>query len=182
MKDETETCGATAQHPTLDLIGCELPDGHDGLHRLTVEGESEPIEWEGSDGDGTAAFDINAFVKALPEGVSLCPLCLGMGGVVEDPPFDPTTHRCETCGGHGKTRTGSLKSNEAERDCVPCNGRGWIANNPGELPAGPARAADLSAPAPVDYMGRTPDDAEFDWSRVVRTEVPVEPEPEPAAA
>lgn len=182
MNDDVDTCGATAVHPTHDLVGCELPAGHDGLHQLTVEGEAEPLQWEDIAEDDVPAFDVEAFVKALPEGVALCPTCLGMGGVVEEPPFDPTTHTCTVCQGRGRTRTGSLKSNEAERDCVACGGRGWLPNDPGELPAGPARAIDFAQPAPVDFAGRTPDDPEFDWSRVARDVEPVVVEPEPAPA
>lgn len=182
MSDERDTCESTAQHPTHDLVGCELPAGHDGLHQLTIEGEAEPLQWEDAAEDDGPAFDVTAFVKALPEGVCLCPLCLGMGGVIEDPPFDPTTHRCETCGGHGRARTGSLKSNEAERDCIPCQGRGWMPNDPGEPPAGPARAVDFAQTDVRDFAGRTPDDPEFDWARVVRDVVPIPAPPEPTPA
>lgn len=182
--DDVPGCDATAQHPELDLIGCELPAGHKGPHRFTVDAddtEAGAVEWDTSDDLPGAVFDVEAIVKALPEGVVLCPTCLGMVGVVEEPPFDPHAHQCATCSGRGKVRTGSLVSAEAERDCVDCHGKGWVANDPGELPASPARASDFAGELPPrDHMGRTPDDPEFAWDRVVR-DVEAVPAPEPAA-
>lgn len=127
-------------------------------------------------------FDLESFVKSLPDGVAMCPMCLGMGGVVEEPPFDPHTHMCATCVGSGTVRTGSRVSAEAERACADCNGRGWLPNEPGELPATPATAAHFDSEAPpTDYAGRTPDDPDFDWSRVAAAPPPVA-EPEPVTA
>jgi hypothetical protein len=141
------------------------------------------LETPGAEDRAGPTFDINAFVANLPDGVCLCPLCLGMGGVIEEPPFDPNTHMCVTCLGRGKVRTGSLKSDQAERDCRACDGNGWMPNDPNEPPAGPAHGADLAGELPPrDYAGRTPDDPDFDWSRVARVEVPAPAPPaEPAA-
>lgn len=182
MNDDAETCDAIAQHPEHGEVRCSLEPGHaaDVSHMVEVEGET--LEWDYDAAGGGATFDVEAFVKALPEGVALCPTCLGSGGVVEEPPFDPTTHTCTNCSGRGKVRTGSLKSNEAERDCIPCAGRGWVPNDPGELPAGPARAVDLVEPVRTDYAGRTPDDPDYDWTRVMRDVEPIAPAAEPAPA
>ena len=138
-----------------------------------------------TDGEAVQAFDVEAFVKMLPPGVALCPHCIGMGWVVEDPPFDPTTSSCPVCRGHGRVRTGSLKTGaDAERDCVRCNGRGWVENDPGVLlhPATAADVVDVDV-QPVDAEGRTPDDPDFDWTRIVeRAPAPPAAEPEPATA
>lgn len=182
MTDDIETCEATAQHPVHGELRCELEPHADGDHQAHVDGVEEPLVWSYGDEQAGPVFDIEAFVRALPAGVALCPMCIGIGAVVEEPPFDPTTHMCPTCGGHGRTRTGSLKSDEAEHACPTCAGRGWMPNEPGELPAAPARSADLAAPSPVDHMGRTPDNPEFDWTRVVRAPGLVVPEPEAATA
>lgn len=182
MTDDPQLCGAIAVHPEHGKLSCGREVHEDGDHQAQVDGVEELLVWSYDSEPDLPVFDINAFVKALPVGVALCPMCLGIGGVVEDPPFDPTVHICETCGGHGRVRTGSLKSNEAERDCPTCQARGWMANDPGAAPAGPARSSDLMAPAPVDHMGRTPDDADFDWTRVVRDVVPIVEAAEPAPA
>lgn len=181
MSDEPETCGVEAEHPELGTLACAREPGHEPPHRVADPAGEGAVEWfDDVDGDepSGAVFDVEAFVKALPDGVVLCPLCIGAGGVVEEPPFDPHTHRCTTCDGRGKVRTGSLVSSQAERDCVDCNGNGWLSNDPNAAPAAPARASDFADDVvPTDHQGRTPDDPEFDWSRVTRAPAPA-PEPE----
>lgn len=114
------------------------------------------------------AFDVEAFVRSLPEGVTLCPLCLGMGGVVADPPYDPRRHYCTTCRGFGRVRTGSLVGGQGEVKCDDCNGQGWVGAAADEPPATPAAPEHFTAAEPpVDVHGRTPDHPDFDWSRVV---------------
>lgn len=178
-----QTCEATATHPTLDVIGCELPAGHPGPHVFDPQDGEGKIEWD-DEQPARADFDVEAFVKALPEGVVLCPMCLGIGGVVDEPPFDPHTYRCPTCDGHGQTRTGSRQTGkEAVRECVDCNGSGYRHRGTDEPPARPARAADFEPELqPVDVHGRTPDDPDFDWTRVVERAPPAAAEPEPAPA
>lgn len=117
---------------------------------------------------------ISEFVKDLPPGYALCPTCLALGAVLEDPPFDPTTKTCPTCLGHGKTRTGAIAGPEVERDCPDCGKRGWVNRDASEPPASPARASDFANGAtPRDAAGRTPDDPEFDWTSVTHDVVPI---------
>lgn len=117
---------------------------------------------------------ISEFVRDLPDGYALCPTCLALGAVLEDPPFDPTTKTCPTCLGHGKTRTGAIAGSEVERDCATCGKRGWVNRDASEPPASPARASDFAEGAtPRDVAGRTPDDPEFDWTSVTRDVEPI---------
>lgn len=177
MSDQ-QLCGAEAEHPEYGTITCQHePHGPDTAHKWKITDTDEAIEWSDEDAHAGAgpAFDLEAFVKALPEGVALCPMCLGMGGVVEDPPFDPHTYRCPTCIGLGTTRTGSRRTDEnAQHECADCDGKGY--KHRGDAPpATPARAADFTGDvSPTDHMGRTPDDPDFDWTRVVRD---IEPAP-----
>lgn len=144
-----------------------------------VEAPPEPDEQAEPEPEGPA-FDTEAFVRALPEGVCLCPLCLGMGAIVEQPPMDPNSHLCGECLGWGKLRLPSLVGGQTERPCGSCGGAGWVLNYDGEPPAVPARPEHFAAEQPpLDYHGRTPDDPEFDWSRVVAR--PAAGEPLPAA-
>lgn len=146
--------------------------------------EQEAIEEGAGAEDQGPTFDTEAFVQSLPDGVCLCPMCIGLGAVVEDPPFDPHTHRCPDCLGHGRTRTGSLVSDQAERPCLTCEGRGFTVDAGGLPPATPAAPRHFAEPQVRvrDQRGRTPDDPEFDWSKVVEPAAPVEPASELAAA
>lgn len=129
-------------------------------------------------------FSPEDIVKQLPDGVVLCPTCLGMMAVVDDPPFDPRAHACDVCNGHGKLRTGSLLGQHGDRECWACHGKGFVDALQHEPDALPARAADFveDAPPPVDVNGRTPDDPDFDWTRV-RVQSPAPPpEPQPSSA
>lgn len=142
------------------------------------EGPIDPSDPSEPDTDMEApGFDIEAFVRSLPDGVGLCPLCLGIGAMVAEPPFDPHAHVCVTCLGYGKVRTGSLVGGQGERDCKACGGHGWLPDDADAPAAVPAMAAhfDLERP-PLDHKGRTPDDPDFDWAKVVVSPVPTEHE------
>ncbi len=179
MSAPDEQCEVTAEHPELGELRCELEAGHEGAHVHTVAGD-DVVEWDDVDDDagrGGPDWDLEAFVKALPAGVCLCPMCLGQGAVIEEPPFDPTTHMCPTCQGRTRVRTGAVTGEEVERPCPTCKAHGWLSNDPNEPPASPATAESISVGDPRDYAGRTPADPEFDWSRVVDVVPPAEPEP-----
>lgn len=125
---------------------------------------------------------IEEFVKSLPPGFAICPTCLAVGAVMEDPPFDPNTMVCPDCKGHTKTRTGALTGRDVERDCARCQARGWIPRDGVTPPASPARAVDLQGEtAPRDVNGRTPDDPDFDWANVVRDVEPIQLESAPVS-
>lgn len=139
---------------------------------------ADPDETDGPGADAQVRNRIEEFVRSLPEGYCICPTCLAVGAVVEDPPFDPHVTTCPECYGHGKTRTGSLVNMEAERECERCQKRGWVARDVDSPPASPARSSDfLNDAPPVDAFGRTPDSPEFDWASVRRD---VERDAEPA--
>lgn len=171
--------------PTEPAAGEPAGDGDDATGSVSdAQIENERRELEAIEQEQPAGFDVEAFVRSLPDGVTLCPQCLGVGGVVAEPPFDPYSHLCMTCLGWGKLRTGSTVGGQGEIKCRDCDGNGYRPNDPGEPPATPAEAAHFAAETPPrDHQGRTPDDPDFDWSRVVAQPAPGEPEqaPEPVA-
>lgn len=181
-RDGKVTASTPAPEPTVEPEPIvEQPPPPDEAPGSPGQVEEEPIvEDPGAEDAAGAVFDLEAFVRSLPAGVCLCPSCLGMGAVVEAPPFDPHTHRCEACQGHGRTRTGSQVADQAERPCLDCQGRGFVDNAAGAPPASPARPEDFEVGVPRDHRGRTPDDPAFDWSRVVHDPGAVAaPEPAP---
>lgn len=119
-------------------------------------------------GEAGRAADLEKFIKNLPAGVVMCPMCLAIGAIDAEPPFATDRHACALCQGRGEVRTGSLKTGEVTIDCPDCQARGWVLNGPGEPAARPAAAVDFAeGVSTTDYAGRTPDDPDFDWSRVV---------------
>jgi hypothetical protein len=165
--DETaiETTAETPGPAPVPVPDLPVPDTDDDEQQL----DDEPGDQAHAQPD-----HMTAFVRDLPAGYALCPTCLALGAVLEDPPFDPTTKTCPTCLGHGRTRTGAIAGNEVERPCTVCNQRGWVNRDASEPPASPARASDFAAGVtPRDVAGRTPDDPDFDWTSIVRDVEPV---------
>ena len=168
--DETAVSGSTG-----DLGGGPAVPPTD----LPAEDEQtvDPVEVDEAGADSDARNHFEEFVKSLPEGYCICPTCMAVGAVVEDPPFDPNTKTCPDCLGHGRVRTGAVQGPDVERDCTTCQARGWVPRDVAEYPASPARVTDVvSARPPVDSRGRTPADADFDWTAIRRdVEQPAEP-------
>ena len=59
--------------------------------------------------------------------------------VGEEPPSvsesDPYSHRCDACQGWGRVLSGSRLNQQKTLQCIPCNGRGWVAVERSENPA-----------------------------------------------
>lgn len=128
--------------------------------------EDEAVEW--IDEFLTALPPVEKIARALPEGLSLCPMCLGQMIVPSDPPFDPHIHACTNCQGYGTVRTGSLVGEHSLRPCTVCQGKGYMADEAGTVASTPASTLNVvPGVTPRDYMGRTPDQEGFDWARLV---------------
>lgn len=170
MSEQTDDTPARDQpQPTPTDLPADPPELPDD--------EQEDVDADENAGGATAAASgnhIEAFVRDLPEGYALCPTCLALGAVLEDPPFNPHTMTCPDCLGHTRVRTGALTGQEVEITCTRCQGHGWIPRDGVTPPASPARATDLQRDQPPrDVNGRTPDDPEFDWAQVVRDVEPI---------
>lgn len=164
---ETAPPPAAPDEPAAPAAPADLPAPDEADDEQAIDDE------RGTENMG-GANHVEDFVKSLPPGFCICPTCLAVGAVMEDPPFDPSTKVCPTCLGHTRVRTGALTGNDVERACPTCQQRGWVPRDGGELPASPARAADFDNGAtPVDDKGRTPDDPDFDWSAVTRDVTPL---------
>lgn len=75
----------------------------------------------------------------------------------------PKYHRCETCDGYGKVRTGSRVANQEALNCPDCNGQGHTggASNVAQLPT-PAPPGVPAAAVPQSEQERIGPDA---WGR-----------------
>lgn len=170
----TEPIDETPIEPT-DETPAPPPAPVPDLPAPDVDEEEQHLDDEPAEQGHAQPDHISEFVRDLPEGYCLCPTCLALGAVLEDPPFDPTTKTCPDCLGHGKTRTGAIAGSEVERDCQTCQRRGWVNRDASTPPASPARPSDFAAGVtPRDVAGRTPDDPDFDWTSIVRDVEPVQ--------
>jgi len=80
---------------------------------------------------------------------------------------DPATETCATCGGKGRTKTGSKVAGQETRTCVACGGRGFIETGAnGSARAGVAVITATETHTPLDDLPK-PDVDMFGESKVL---------------
>ena len=94
--------------------------------------------------------------------------------VGEEPPSvsepDPYSRRCDACKGWGRVLSGSRLNQQKTLQCIPCNGRGWVAVGderrvPQQAVAAPVTPngaeGPVEQPPNADPWGRGPNDPDY---------------------
>lgn len=99
---------------------------------------------------------------------AICPMCLGVGWLTEEPPQDPTSERCPDCEGVGKVYTGSRVPGQATRSCPTCAGNGWKLRD-GVTPPPPGESGAAEFP---EWPGAIWDNNTLRWNPPPGEELP----------
>lgn len=109
---------------------CVLARGHSYAHSFVLAVDEEPdFAQEAS----AAAPETEApSEEEIPEGMAVCPLCMGGGRVPAELHMAKDAAPCPDCGMIGKVARPTYVQEEIMQTCGTCNGAGWVYKPPPE--------------------------------------------------